>query len=66
MLEVNCIHYVLLTKYFINKLVNRKLKRSAIIYVSSISSDLQMPGVGVYGATKAFEEYWAKYVAAEY
>lgn len=25
-----------------------------------------MPGVGIYGATKVFEEYWAMYIAAEY
>eukprot|EP01015_Nassula_variabilis_P032010 TRINITY_DN735_c0_g1_i3.p1 TRINITY_DN735_c0_g1~~TRINITY_DN735_c0_g1_i3.p1 ORF type:complete len:326 (-),score=52.30 TRINITY_DN735_c0_g1_i3:111-1088(-) len=64
-LEVNTIHYVMLTKQMTERMQKRK-NRSALVYLSSIVSDFQITGAGVYGVTKRFGEYWADYVTAEY
>lgn len=65
MLSMNVFPTVLLTRKFINHFRSRQ-NRSAVINVSSITSNIPMPYIGVYGSTKIYQDHFTKSLQIEY
>ena len=65
MIIVNCIPITLLTRKLLPGLLKRK-ERSAIINLSSLASNRPVPYMGLYSATKIFDDYLSRALALEY
>jgi 17beta-estradiol 17-dehydrogenase / very-long-chain 3-oxoacyl-CoA reductase len=61
---VNCLPVVMITKVFINKLLNRN-KKSAVINLSSAAASGPFPYYSAYSATKIFDDYFSQSVGYE-
>ncbi|CAD8203946.1 unnamed protein product [Paramecium pentaurelia] len=62
MLRVNALSTIMMTRILINKLQNR-IKKSAVITISSGLAYLPSPFVSVYSGTKAFTNYFTQSLA---
>ena len=65
LVSVNIMSQMMITRLVIPTMLKRA-KRTAIIFISSILGDIEMPYFGVYCATKAFTTSLAKNLALEY
>jgi 17beta-estradiol 17-dehydrogenase / very-long-chain 3-oxoacyl-CoA reductase len=69
--EVNCSFQVLLTSALIPRLKEYARTRHPnqgkpmVVNISSLTSQMAMPMLSLYAATKAFEEHWTEGLAAE-
>lgn len=70
-IDVNCTFQVLLTSAVLPRLKEFARNRSPgqgkpiVVNVSSLTSQMAMPLLSVYAATKAFEEHWTEGLGAE-
>ena len=66
-ISVNCNFQVNLTAMLIPILKKNSFpkRHSTILNISSLTSQMSMPMLGVYAATKTFEEHWSTNLAAE-
>ena len=48
-----------MTKMVLSQMKNRKINKSAIINVSSVSAIVPCPYISVYSATKAFDNFFS-------
>jgi 17beta-estradiol 17-dehydrogenase / very-long-chain 3-oxoacyl-CoA reductase len=65
MIIVNCVPITLLTRKLIPNFLTRK-EKSAIINLSSLASNRPIPYMGLYSATKIFDDYLSRALALEY
>eukprot|EP00597_Dinobryon_sp_UTEXLB2267_P006867 CAMPEP_0170085646 /NCGR_PEP_ID=MMETSP0019_2-20121128/20477_1 /TAXON_ID=98059 /ORGANISM="Dinobryon sp., Strain UTEXLB2267" /LENGTH=219 /DNA_ID=CAMNT_0010302211 /DNA_START=332 /DNA_END=991 /DNA_ORIENTATION=- len=64
-ITVNCNFQVHFTSLLIPILKKSTIKRPIVVNISSLTSQMVMPMLSVYAATKAFEEHWSVGLAAE-
>lgn len=65
MINVNCMSLVLMTKLLINRFLCRS-KKSLIINLSSYTAVNPTPFCSIYGATKAFDDYFSRTLDLEF
>lgn len=65
LIHVNCTAQAILTKIFVNYL-NSRNKKSAVISLSSVTSNIPRATKPVYSATKAFNDYLSRSLYYEY
>lgn len=64
MVKTNMGPYVYLTRSMLPRMLKRE-KKSGIIFTSSVSATITIPGVSTYGATKAFNDHFSQSLAYE-
>ena len=64
-LTVNCLFQIELTALMVPLLKCKHAKSPLIVNISSLTSQMTMPMLSVYAASKAFQEHWSRCLSAE-